>query len=54
MQPMVTAFGLGCEVRKPLVDGFQESSDTMSGYEGENILGQRGCSATAFLPLQLS
>jgi hypothetical protein len=32
----------------------KESNDTMSGYEGESILGHRGCSATAFLPLQLS
>jgi hypothetical protein len=35
-------------------NGFQESSDTMNGYEGESILGQRGCSAGAFLALQLS
>jgi hypothetical protein len=35
-------------------DGFQESSDTMSGYEGESFFGQRDCSAVAFLPLQLS
>jgi hypothetical protein len=31
-----------------------KTSDTMSAYEGDCILGQGGCSATSFLPLQLS
>jgi hypothetical protein len=53
-QPMVAAFALVCEVTKVLEQRIPTTSDTISSYEGESILGQPGCSATASLPLLLS
>jgi|SRR5579864_224678 len=43
-----------CTVTNRWRDEVQERSDTMSGYEGESILGERGWFVTAFLRWQLS
>jgi hypothetical protein len=54
LQSLVAAFGLVCAVTNRWRDGVQERSDTMSGYEGESILGEHGWFVTAFLRWQLS